>query len=112
MNVSKIFILRPVATILLSLGLFIAGAVAYLFLPVAPLPNIDIPAIVVFANRPTMANSIAAPLERRLGEIGGIDELDSVNSTSASTIVCIFDFDKNIEDAAHEVQAAINAAHC
>ena len=115
MNISKIFILRPVATILLSLGLFIAGAVAYLFLPVAPLPNIDIPAIVVFANRPgadpaTMANSIAAPLERRLGEIGGIDELDSVNSTGASTIVCIFDFDKNIEDAAHDVQAAINAA--
>jgi multidrug efflux pump len=115
MNISKIFILRPVATILLSLGLFIAGAVAYLFLPVAPLPNIDIPAIVVFANRPgadpaTMANSIAAPLERRLGEIGGVDELDSVNSSGASTIICIFDFDKNIEDAAHEVQAAINAA--
>ncbi len=115
MNISKIFILRPVATILLSLGLFIAGAVAYVFLPVAPLPNIDIPAIVVFANRPgadpaTMANSIAAPLERRLGEIGGIDELNSINSTGASTIIAIFDFDKDIEDAAHEVQAAINAA--
>jgi multidrug efflux pump len=65
MNFSTPFIARPVATILLSIGLFVAGAVAYLFLPVAPLPNIDIPAIVVFANRPgadpaTMANSIAA----------------------------------------------------
>ncbi len=115
MNFSKPFIQRPVATILLSIGLFVAGAVAYLFLPVAPLPNIDIPAIVVFANRPgadpaTMANSIAAPLERRLGDIGGVSEVNSVNSTGATTIVVLFDFNRNIEGAAHDVQAAINAA--
>jgi multidrug efflux pump len=115
MNFSRPFIQRPVATILLSIGLFVAGAVAYLFLPVAPLPNIDIPAIVVFANRPgadpaTMANSIAAPLERRLGDIGGVSEVNSVNSTGATTIVVLFDFNRNIEGAAHDVQAAINAA--
>jgi multidrug efflux pump len=79
MNFSAPFILRPVATILLSLGLLVAGTVAYFYLPVAPLPNLDIPAIVIFASRPgadpaTMANSVAAPLERRLGDIGGIDE--------------------------------------
>jgi multidrug efflux pump len=115
MNISRPFIQRPVATILLSIGLFVAGVVAYLFLPVAPLPNIDIPAIVVFANRPgadpaTMANSIAAPLERRLGDIGGVSEVNSVNSTGATTIVVLFDFNRNIEGAAHDVQAAINAA--
>jgi multidrug efflux pump len=115
MNFSTPFIARPVATILLSIGLFVAGAVAYLFLPVAPLPNIDIPAIVVFANRPgadpaTMANSIAAPLERRLGDIGGVSEVNSINSTGASTIVVLFDFNRNIDGAAHDVQAAINAA--
>jgi multidrug efflux pump subunit AcrB len=115
MNFSTPFIRRPVATILLSIGLFVAGAVAYFFLPVAPLPNIDIPAIVVFANRPgadpaTMANSIASPLERRLGEIGGVSEVNSINSTGASTIVVLFDFNRNIDGAAHDVQAAINAA--
>jgi multidrug efflux pump len=115
MNFSTPFILRPVATILLSVGLFLAGAVAYVLLPVAALPNIDIPGIVIFANRPgadpaTMANSVAAPLERHLGEIGGIDEVDSINSTGASTIICIFDFDRDVESAAHDVQAAINAS--
>ena len=115
MNFSAPFIARPIATILLSIGLLIAGAVAYVFLPVSPLPNIDIPAVVVFANRPgadpaTMANSIAAPLERRLGEIGGVTELDSINSTGASTIIVLFDFGRDIEGASHDVQAAINAA--
>ncbi len=114
MNFSAPFIARPVATILLSIGLFVAGAVAYFFLPVAPLPNIDIPAIVVFTNRPgadpaTMANSIAAPLERHLGAIGGVSEVTSINSTGASNVIVIFDFNKDIEGAAHDVQAAINA---
>ncbi|HTZ70710.1 MAG TPA: efflux RND transporter permease subunit [Acetobacteraceae bacterium] len=114
MNFSAPFIRRPVATILLSLGLFIAGCVAYALLPVAPLPNLDIPAVVIFANRPgadpaTMANSVAAPLERHLGDIGGIDEVDSINSVGASTVIAIFDFDRDIEGAAHDVQAAINA---
>jgi multidrug efflux pump len=115
MNFSTPFILRPVATILLSLGLLVAGIVAYFYLPVAPLPNLDIPAIVIFANRPgadpaTMANSVAAPLERRLANIGGIDEVDSINSTGVSTIISVFDFDRDIEGAARDVQAAINAA--
>ena len=115
MNVSAPFIMRPVATILLSLGLFVAGVVAYLNLPVASLPNLDIPAIVIFAARPgadpaTMANSVAAPLERRLADIGGITEINSINSTGNSLVVAVFDFDRDIEGAAHDVQSAINAA--
>jgi multidrug efflux pump len=115
LNFSAPFIARPIATILLSIGLLLAGCVAYAFLPVSPLPNIDVPAMVVFANRPgadpaTMANSVASPLERRLGEIGGVTELDSINSTGASTIIVLFDFGVNLEGASHDVQAAINAA--
>src|SRR5271165_3227169 len=96
MSFSTPFILRPVATILLSLGLFLAGAVAYLQLPVASLPNLDIPAIVIFAARPgadpaTMANSVAAPLERHLANIGGINEVNSINSPGQSLIIAVFD---------------------
>jgi multidrug efflux pump len=114
-NVSTPFIMRPVATLLLSLGLFVAGVVAYLNLPVASLPNLDIPAIVIFANRPgadpaTMANSVAAPLERRLADIGGITEVNSINSAGNSLVVAVFDFDRDIDGAAHDVQSAINAA--
>ena len=115
MNFSAPFIRRPVATILLSIGLMIAGTVAYLFLPVASLPNVDVPAIVVIASRPgadpaTMANSIAAPLEHRLGEIGGVSELDSINSLGSTLVIVLFDFGRNTDDAARDVQAAINAA--
>ena len=115
MNFSAPFIRRPVATILLAIGLLIAGGVAYDFLPVAPLPSVDIPFIVVFANRPgadpeTMATSIAAPLERRLGEIAGVDELTSTSSVGSTSIVMEFDINRSIEGAAHDVQAAINAA--
>jgi len=115
MNFSAIFIRRPIATILLSIGLLISGAVAYRFLPVAPLPSVDIPTIVVFASRPgadpeTMANSITAPLERHLGEISAVSELTSTSSTGNSTIIIQFDLSKNIDSAAHDVQAAINAA--
>jgi multidrug efflux pump len=115
MSFSTPFILRPVATILLALGLLLAGAVAYRFLPVAPLPSLDIPTIVVFAARPgadpeTMATSIAAPLERRLGEIAGVTEITSINAVGASTIIIQFDVDRPINGAAHDVQAAINAA--
>ncbi|MBU6498387.1 MAG: efflux RND transporter permease subunit, partial [Rhodospirillales bacterium] len=100
---------------LLALGILLAGSVAYRFLPVAPLPSIDIPAIVVFAGRPgadpeTMAASIAAPLERHLAEIAGVTELTSTSSMGSTTIVLLFDVDRNIESAAHDVQAAINAA--
>ncbi|MBV9785003.1 MAG: efflux RND transporter permease subunit [Acidisphaera sp.] len=115
MGFSTPFILRPVATFLLSLGLLLAGAVAYRFLPVAPLPSMDIPTIVVFASRPgadpeTMATSIASPLERRLGEIAGVTEITSTSAIGAATIVVQFDVDRDINGAAHDVQAAINAA--
>ena len=115
MTFSTPFILRPVGTMLLALGLLLAGAVAYGFLPVAPLPSVDIPTIVVFASRPgadpeTMATSIAAPLERRLGEIAGVSELTSTSSIGSSTLVIQFDIARDIEGAAHDVQAALNAA--
>ena len=115
MNFSALFIRRPVATLLLSLGVLMSGFVAYRFLPVAPLPSIDIPAIVVFASRPganpeTMATSVAAPLERRLGEIAGLSELTSTSVVGNTTVIALFDVDRNIDGAAHDVQAAINAA--
>jgi multidrug efflux pump len=115
MNFSAIFIARPVATILLSIGLMLSGMVAYGFLPVAALPSVDIPTIVVFAARPgadpeTMANSIAAPLERRLGEIAGVTEITSTSAIGNTSIVIQFDIDRDINGAAHDVQAAINAA--
>ncbi len=115
MNVSAPFIARPVATILLSIGLMLSGIVAYRFLPVAALPRVDIPTIVVFAARPgadpeTMANSIAAPLERRFGEIAGVNEITSTSAVGNTSIVIQFDIDRDINGAAHDVQAAINAA--
>ena len=116
MNLSAPFIHRPVATFLLAIGLLLTGLVAVQFLPVAPLPSVDIPTIVVFAGRPgadpeTMAASISAPLERRLGEIPGVTEITSTSSTGSASIVVQFDIDRPIEGAAHDVQAAINAAY-
>ena len=115
MGFSAAFIARPVATILLSIGLMLSGMVAYRFLPVAALPRVDIPTIVVFAGRPgadpeTMANSIAAPLERRLSEIAGVTEITSTSAIGNTSIVIQFDIDRDINGAAHDVQAAINAA--
>ncbi|WP_419758305.1 efflux RND transporter permease subunit [Acidisoma sp.] len=115
MSISTPFIRRPIGTILLAIGLMLAGAVAYKFLPVASLPNVDLPAVVVFASRPgaspeTIANSIAAPLERHLGQIAGINELTSINSLGSTSIICIFDIDRNINSAAADVQEAINAS--
>ncbi len=115
MGFSAAFIKRPVATILLSIGLMLAGMVAYRFLPVAALPSVDIPTIVVIAARPgadpeTMANSVAAPLERRLGEIAGVTEITSTSSIGNASIVIQFEIDRDINGAAHDVQAAINAA--
>ena len=115
MNVSLPFILRPIATMLLSIGVFLSGAVAYNFLPVASLPNIEFPAIWVSANRPgadpsTMAATVAAPLERRLGEIPGVIELTSTSSLGATSISVIFDLTRKIDNAARDVQAALNAA--
>ena len=115
MNFSAGFITRPVATLLLALGVLLGGIVAYRFLAVAPLPNVDIPTIVVTATRPgadpeTMANSIAAPLERRLGEIAGVTEITSTSSLGAASIVVQFDLARDIDGAARDVQAALNAA--
>jgi hydrophobe/amphiphile efflux-1 (HAE1) family protein len=109
------FIARPVATFLLALGILLAGIVASRFLPVSALPSVDIPTIVVFANRPgadpeIMANSVAAPLERRLGEISGVTEITSVSAIGNSSIIIQFDLDRDINGAAYDVQAAINAA--
>jgi hydrophobe/amphiphile efflux-1 (HAE1) family protein len=115
MNFSAFFIARPVATILLSLGLMLSGIVAARFLPVAALPSVDIPTMVVFAARPgadpeTMANSIAAPLERRLGQIPGVTEISSISAIGNTSIIIQFDIDRDINGAARDVQAAINAA--
>src|SRR5580704_7527268 len=116
MGFSAIFITRPVATTLLAIGLFLAGALAYRFLPVAALPSVDIPTIVVFASRPgadpeTISNSVAAPLERRLGEIGGVTEITSISSIGYSTIIIQFDLGRDIHSAGSDVMAAINAAY-
>ena len=115
MNVSYPFIRRPIATTLLAAGLFVIGSVAYLFLPVASLPSIDLPTIVVFANRPgadpaTMAATVAAPLERRLGEIAGVTELSSISTVGSTVLPLQFDLGRNVDGAARDVQAALNAA--
>ena len=103
------------APTLLAIGLFLLGAVAYRFLPVASLPTVEFPTIRVSASRPgadpeTMAATVAAPLERRLGEIAGVTEITSTSSLGTTTITIQFDLDRNIDGAARDVQAALNAA--
>jgi hydrophobe/amphiphile efflux-1 (HAE1) family protein len=115
LNVSLPFIERPIATILLSVGLFLVGVVTYRFMPVAALPNVEFPTIRVSAGRPgadpsTMAATVAAPLERRLAAIPGVIELTSTSSLGTSSIAIQFDIDRKIESAARDVQAALNAA--
>ena len=115
MNFSRPFIERPIGTTLLAIGLMLLGIVAYRFLPVASLPSIDFPTIRVNASLPgadpeTMAARVAAPLERRLGEIAGITEITSVSSLGTSRITVQFALSRNIEGAAQDVQAALNAA--
>ncbi|HIJ68403.1 MAG TPA: multidrug transporter subunit MdtC, partial [Deltaproteobacteria bacterium] len=115
MNFSEIFIRRPVATTLLTLGITLAGFVAFHFLPVSPLPQIDFPTISVSAALPgadpeTMATSVAAPLERQFGHIAGVTEMTSTSYLGSTSIVLQFDLDRNIDGAARDVQAAINAA--
>ena len=115
MNFSAPFIRRPVATTLLAVGLFLAGAVAYFLLPVASLPSIDFPTIRILASRPgadpaTMAASVAAPLERQLSAIAGVAEMTS-SSTLGSTVITVqFDLSRAVDKAAQDVQSAINAA--
>ena len=111
----EIFIRRPIATTLLALGLALAGFGAMLLLPVSPLPNIDIPTIVVQANMPgaspeTMSTSVATPLERHLGAIAAVTEMTSRSSVGSTQVVLQFDISRDIDGAARDVQAAINAA--
>ncbi|MCW5688868.1 MAG: efflux RND transporter permease subunit [Pseudolabrys sp.] len=115
MNFSWPFIRRPIGTTLLAIGLFLTGAVAYDFLPVASLPSVSFPTISVSASYPgadpnTMAATIAAPLERQLGTISGVTEMTSTSSQGTSRINVQFDLSRNVDSAARDVQAAINAA--
>ena len=115
MNISAPFIRRPKGTTLLALGLLLLGGTAYFFLPIAPLPNVDFPTININASLPgvdpaTAATSLAAPLERRLGQIPGVIEMTSSSTLGGSSITVQFDLDRNIDGAARDVQAAINAA--
>jgi multidrug efflux pump len=115
MSLSAPFILRPVGTTLLAIGLLLVGFAAYLRLPVASLPNVEFPAIFVSASRPgadpaVMAATVAAPLERSLGAIAGVTELTSTSSLGSTRIAVQFDLGRNIDDAARDVQAALNAA--
>jgi multidrug efflux pump len=115
MNIAALFIRRRIATTLLALGLGLAGGAAYFLLPVAPYPNIDIPTISVSANMPgaspeTMAASVATPLERHLGAIAGVTEMTSRSNVNNTNVVLQFDIDRDIDGAARDVQAAINAS--
>ncbi len=115
MNFSAPFVARPVATTLLTIGIALAGLLAYLRLPVAPLPQVDFPTILVTAMLPgaspdTVATSVAEPLERHLGQIADVTEMTSESSVGQTRIVLQFGLDRNIDGAARDVQAAINAA--
>jgi multidrug efflux pump len=115
MHLSAPFIKRPVATSLLSLALLLAGSVAYSLLPVASLPDVDMPVIGVSAGLPgaspeTMASSVATPLERQFGRIAGVNQMTSTSSLGSSSVTLQFDINRNIDAAARDVQASINAA--
>ncbi|MCZ4329129.1 efflux RND transporter permease subunit [Castellaniella denitrificans] len=115
MRFFALFLQRPVGTSLLCLALALAGALALRFLPVAPLPQVDLPMIMVSASLPgaspeTMASSVAMPLEQSLGAIAGLDSMNSRSREGQTTIVLVFDLDRDINSAARDVQAAINAA--
>ena len=115
MKFFALFIHRPVATTLLTLAIALAGILGFRLLPVAPLPQVDFPVIVISASLPgaapeIMASSIATPLERSLGRIAGVSEMTSTSSLGSTRIILVFDFDRDINGAARDVQAAINAA--
>jgi hydrophobe/amphiphile efflux-1 (HAE1) family protein len=115
MNFSYPFIMRPVGTTLLAIGLLLIGIVAYRFLPVASMPNVELPTIRVSASRPgadpaIIAATVAAPLERHLATIAGVTEVTSVSSLGQTSIIVQFDLARSIEGAARDVQAAINAS--
>ncbi|HVP67153.1 MAG TPA: multidrug efflux RND transporter permease subunit [Anaeromyxobacteraceae bacterium] len=115
MSISEPFIRRPIATSLLAAAVLLAGAVAYTRLAVAPLPRVDFPTINVVATLPgaspeTMASSVATPLERRFGRIAGLSEITSVSSLGSTSLTLQFDLDRDVDAAARDTQAAINAA--
>src|SRR4051812_19322023 len=115
MNLSAPFVKRPIGTVLLTVGIALAGIAAFFALPVSPLPQVDFPVISVSASIPgaspeTMAASVATPLERHLGTIAGLNEITSSSSTGSTRVSLQFDLDRNIDGAAREVQAAINAS--
>jgi multidrug efflux pump len=114
-NLSSPFVKRPIATVLLTCGLALAGIGAFFVLPVAPLPQVDFPIISVNANLPgaspaTMATSVSTPLERHLGTIAGVNEMTSQSNTGSSSVTLQFDLNRNVDAVAREVQAAINAS--
>src|SRR6202158_1358194 len=115
MNISAPFIKRPVGTSLLAAALLLSGALAFKFLPVAPLPPVEFPVISVSASLPgaspeTMASAVAAPLERQFGRIAGVNQMTSTSQLGSTNIVLQFDLSRNIDAAGRDVQAAINAA--
>jgi multidrug efflux pump len=115
MNISAVFIRRPVATTLLTIGVALAGLVGFRLLPIAALPQVDFPTIQVSGALPgaspeTMATSVAAPLERQFGRIAGVTEMTSTSYLGTTSIVLQFDLNRNIDGAARDVEAAINAA--
>ncbi|KDA94755.1 multidrug efflux RND transporter permease subunit MdtC [Pantoea agglomerans] len=115
MKFFALFINRPVATTLLTLAIALAGMLGFRLLPVAPLPQVDFPVIVISASLPgaapeIMASSVATPLERSLGRIAGVSEMTSTSSLGSTRIILVFDFGRDINGAARDVQAAINAA--
>ncbi len=115
MSLSSPFIRRPVATTLLTVAIALAGMIGFMFLPVSPLPQVEFPTISVGAGLPgaspeTMASSVATPLERQFGRIAGITEMTSTSGLGSTNITIQFDLSRNIDAAARDVQAAINAA--
>ncbi|MGB7850460.1 MAG: multidrug efflux RND transporter permease subunit, partial [Candidatus Sulfotelmatobacter sp.] len=115
MNISQPFIRRPVATTLLTVAIALAGAIAFQVLPVAPLPEVDFPTISVSAGLPgasadIMASSVATPLERQFGHIAGVTEMTSASTLGSTSITIQFDLSRDIDGAARDVEAAINAA--
>src|SRR6201994_2427416 len=115
MSLSTPFIRRPVATTLLSLGLVVAGVIAFFKLPVSPLPDVDIPTIAVQATLPgaspaDVATTVASPVERHLGQIANVTEMTSASYLGTARITLQFDIDRDINGAARDVQSAINAA--
>src|SRR3954469_19334603 len=115
MKFFELFIHRPVATVLLTLGIALSGVIAFRLLPVSPLPQVDFPTITVQASMPgaspeTMAATVATPLERALGRIAGVTEMTSSSSQNSTRVTLQFDLSRDIDGAARDVQAAINAA--